>query len=154
LAEVVAEAALCRPVGHPYNRPVFRPVFLGDKYPTADFLVDVLDAHADPVGFFFAQVKGTANAPPTAPRLTIDVTLDRFNRLASLTAPSYLIAVDVRAELVSLAAACRTRRTPVSSVTKAFSLADDAVRIGLYREVCSFWAAHRALRRTSRFRDV
>lgn len=36
--------------------PYFRPRFLGDKYPTFDFIVEVVD---NPAYFFFAQVKAT-----------------------------------------------------------------------------------------------
>jgi hypothetical protein len=127
---------------------------LGDTYPTADLLVDALAADGTATGHCFVQVKGTAHASPTAPRITVDVTLEDFNRLVRLAIPSYLLAVDVRSEQVYLAAACRKRKTAVSSVAKTFPLFDDAVKIEFYREVCAFWTAHKASRRTSRFHDV
>jgi hypothetical protein len=36
--------------------PFFRPRFLGDKYPTFDYIIEVVDR---PWYFFFVQVKGT-----------------------------------------------------------------------------------------------
>jgi hypothetical protein len=153
LAEAISVAHFERAVGPPFGRPLFRAVRLGDKYPTADLLVDVLDPEDRPTGFFFVQVKGTTTASRTAPRITIDVPVEQFNRLVRLPAPAYLLAVDVAAELVYLRAVCRPRKTAVASVTKAFPLADDAVRMRLYREVCSFWAARRRPRHTSEFDD-
>jgi hypothetical protein len=154
LAERLADIALFLPVGKPFNRPLFRLVALGKKYPTADFLVDALDSNDTVLGYFFIQVKGTAQASPTAPRITIDVERDQFNRLVRLPIPAYVIAVDIQTEQSYLIAACRTRRTAVSSVTKAFPLSDDAVKIALYREVTAFWSQHLSTRRTSNFHDA
>ncbi len=154
LAERIAEIALLYSVGKPFNRPLFRTVLLGDKYPTADLLVDTLGSDGTLMGHFFVQVKGTTHASSTAQRLTVDVELTRFNRLVRLPVPAYLLAVDVQMEQTYLIATCQTRRTAVSSVTRAFPLADDAVKIALYKEVSAFWAPHRCTRRTSKFTDV
>lgn len=40
------------------NGYLFEPVFLGDKYPTVDFYVDLLN-YTDKKGFFFVSVKTT-----------------------------------------------------------------------------------------------
>ena len=127
MAERATEFTLLRGVGIPFRRPLFRVVLLGDKYPTADFLVDALAADGTVCGPFFIQVKGTAGASRTAPRITVDVELEDFNRLVRLAIPAYLVAVDVRTAGVYLAAACRQRAKAVASVTKAFPLTDDAV---------------------------
>ena len=39
------------------NEPYFRPRFLGDKYPTFDYLVELVASEAY---FFFVQVKSTS----------------------------------------------------------------------------------------------
>jgi len=153
-AEVVANLHLTRLVGPPFNRVLFRVVHLGAKYPTADYLVDALATGGTPLGHFFVQVKGTMTASTTAPRLTIDVERDQFNRLVRFPVPAYLLGVDIRAEQSYLVAACRRRRQAVSSVTKAFPLYGDAGKIALYREVAAFWATYRPTRRASRFHDV
>lgn len=153
LAEVISDLHFSRAVGSPFARVLFRTAHLGDKYPTVDYLVDVLDAGSSSTGFFFLQVKGTASASRTAPRLAIDVTLERFNQLVRLPAPAYFVAVDITSEEAYLVAAYRTRKAAVASVTKAFPLSDAAVKIALYREVAEFWTSHRPLRRQSRFQD-
>ena len=98
LAEALAIAQFAKFVGAPYNRPLFRAIALGDKYPAADMLVDVIDPRDETTGFFFLQIKGTGTASPTAPRIAIDVSLERFNRLVRLPAPSYLLVVDTVSE--------------------------------------------------------
>lgn len=40
------------------NGYLFDPIFLGDKYPTVDFYVDLLN-YTDKKGFFFVSVKTT-----------------------------------------------------------------------------------------------
>lgn len=152
-AELIAAEVLSRPLGHPFRRPLLRVVFLGDKYPTADFLVDILDPSDQSCGFCFVQVKGTGGAS-TSRRVKVDVPADKFNRLARLPAPSYLLAVDVLSRACYLSPACRTRTTAVSSVTRKYPLSQDSVRIALYREVLAFWSVRKAVRRTSGFKDV
>lgn len=154
LAEGIAGVAFMRILGEPYHRPLFRVVALGDKYPVADFLVDALDANGSAIGHCFVQVKGTLNSSPTAARLTVDVPSVLFNRLVGLPVMSYLLAVDVPAEEAYLVAAWRERKKPVSSVTRAFPLSDEAVKIGLHQEVAAYWAGHLSAPRTSRFTDV
>ena len=154
MAERMAEWTLLRSVRAPFDRALFRTAPLGDTYPTADILVDALAADGTVLGHCFIQVKGTAHASPTAPRIAVDVGLEDFNRLVRLPVPSYILAVDVREQQVYVVAACRKRKTAVASVTKAFPLTDDAIKMELYREVCAFWKAHGVPRRTSRFHDV
>lgn len=154
MAERMAEFTLLQSVRGPFGRPLFRTAPLGDKYPTADLLVDALAADGTVTGHCFVQVKGTAHASLSASRITVDVELEDFNRLVRLVIPAYLTAVDVRTNGVYLAAACRRRTKAVASVTKAFPLTDDAVKIELYRELCAFWEAHGVTRRESRFHDV
>ena len=154
IAERIADIAIVRTVRRPFDRPLFRTSLLGDTYPTADLLVDALAADGTVAGHCFVQVKGTAHASPTAPRITVDIKLEDFNRLVRLAIPAYVLAVDIRTEQVFLAAACQRRKTAVASVTKAFPLTDDVVKIELYREVCAFWMVHGVAQRTSRFHDA
>jgi len=97
-------------------------------------------------------VKGTATAAGS--RLPVDIPLDRFNRLVRLTAPTFVIGVDVIAEVSYLIAAHKLRKAQVSSITKAFCLRDEVVRIRLYREVLAFWKAKAPLLQRTQFKDV
>ena len=135
-AELIAAELLSRPVGPPFRRPLLRVVFLGDKYPTADLLVDVLDPSDNSCGFCFVQVKGTTGGSATAARMKVDVPVDRFNRLCRLPAPAYLLAVDLFARDAYLTAAYRARATAVSSVTKKFPVGQGSVNAGTRLTVC------------------
>ena len=154
LAERIAAVDLTRPVSGIYRRPLFRVAPLGGKYPTVDFLVDVVDDRDASIGFFFAQVKGTVSIGPPASRLPIEVRRDRYNALVRLSAPSFIIGVDVTAELSYIIAAHRVRTARVSSIAKTYCLRDDAVKIGLYEEVLSYWDANRPALQRTQFKDV
>jgi hypothetical protein len=154
LAESLAEVHLSRPVMGRFRRPLFRPTSLGEKYPTVDFLVDVLGRMDDALGFFFIQVKGTAPRSAGTVRLPVKVSADGFNLLAGIPAPTYLVGVDVIAEASYLIAAHKKRKGRLSSITKAYDLRSDAVRIELYREVLAYWRANKPLLWRTRFKDV
>lgn len=154
LAERIAAVDLTRPVRGLHERPLFRVAPLGGKYPTVDFLVDIVDDRDASIGFFFAQVKGTASADPLAVRLRVEVYRDRYNALVRLPAPTFLIGVDVAAELSYLVAAHRPRTAKVSTIAKDYCLRDDAVKIRLYEEVLSYWEANRPALQRTQFKDV
>src|SRR5213080_161927 len=61
--------------------PFFRPRFLGDKYPTFDYIVEVVD---QPSYFFFVQVKGTTLGYTLEEhRLRVQVTQDDIERMVA-----------------------------------------------------------------------
>ncbi len=154
LAELIAETDLSRPVRGRYKRPLFRAAFLGGKYPTVDFIVDVLDGRDESQAFFFVQVKGTVVAGANARRLPIKVPVEKFNRLVRLPAPTFVIGVDVLAERSYVIAARSPRKSGVSSLTKTYCLRDDGVKIKLYAEVLAFWKHNRPFLRRTEFKDV
>ena len=154
LAELIAAKDLSRAVRRSYRRPLFRATFLGEKYPTVDFIVDVLDHRDRSLAFFFVQVKGTAGANASSGRIPVDVAAERFNLLVRIPAPTFVIGVDVVAETSFLVAAHRSRKSNVSSITKAYCLSDDEVKIKLYEEVLAFWRLNRPILQQSQFKDV
>jgi hypothetical protein len=154
LAEYIVSTDLSRPVKSGYDRALFKMTHLGDAYPTIDFLVDILGPGAEPRGFFFVQVKGTAQQASPPGRLPVAIRPDRFNRMVAIPAPTYLIGVDVRSEISYIVAAHHRRSSRVSSITREYPLRNDAVRTGLYQEVESFWTASRHALRHTRFQDV
>jgi hypothetical protein len=154
LGELLAAAALSRPVGGRFNRPLFRATALGGKYPTADFLVDLLAPNGSASGFFLAQIKATAAETDSRKRLPITIPIRKFNALVRLPVPTFLIGVDLRSERSYLVAAARKRQRPVSGAAKVYCLSDDSVRIDLYKEVQSFWNAAKRIPRQTRFGHV
>ena len=89
-----------------------------------------------------------------SPPAPVDIPADRFNQMVRLPVPAYVIGVDLVTEESFLVVATKTRRARVSGLSRAYPLADDRVKIGLYREVSAYWAAHKSLRTRTGFRDV
>lgn len=152
--ELLAAVDLSRPVKGRYKRPLFQPTHLGGKYPTVDFIVDILAPDDISLGFFFVQVKSTSQGVNKTGRLPIAVEQVRFNRLAEIPAPTYLVGVDVAAEMSFIVAAYRPRAASVASILTDFSLRDDEIKIDLYKEVIQFWKANKPILHNTRFKDV
>src|SRR5436305_1733247 len=74
--------------------PFFLPHYLGEKCPTFDFLVELVDAGTQ-TPFFFVQVKATRKAfTKKAPlRLPVGVSTADVRRMAAYLAPTYVVAV-------------------------------------------------------------
>lgn len=125
--------------------PLFRPAQLGEKWPVADFAVELLN---QPGHFFLVQVKATQKAvTPRGHRLPLDVKADRIRLLLGSPIPAYLVAVHEPSERAFLAAPRLVRR--IRDVTTAFPLNDLKVRLDLHEEVGNFWSNV-----TSRFSSV
>jgi uncharacterized protein DUF4365 len=119
------------------RQPLFRPATLGEKWPIADFAIELVN---QPGRFFLVQVKATQESiRPRAQRLPIDVKADRVGLLLSSPMPAYLVAVHEPSEQAFLAAPRSARR--IRDVTTAFSLNDGKVRLDLRQEVEKFWSS-------------
>ncbi len=153
MGELLAALALSRPVLGRYRRSLFKPTYLGEKYPAADFLVDALSPQGEHVGFFFVQVKSTSR-PSGRRRLRLTADTDKLRRLARLPAPTYVVGVDTVSEAAYIAAAFGPHPLRSHSLTKQFPLSSDAVRIELYREVLGHWATRGRRPTETRFTDV
>ena len=73
---------------------LFDTVFLGDKYPTVDFYIDLLNYHTKK-GFFFASVKTTTQGYTTEKNhLKIFVSKEELQELVKYPVPTYLFGID------------------------------------------------------------
>ena len=153
LGEWIVATALAHPVDGKYRRPLFRPVFLGEKYPTADLLVDIVDDYGLAMGFFFVQVRARTESPNEFGRLPIKLQREEYERLRKLPVPAYLVGVDIANENAYVVAAFKRRATGISSITTAFSLRNEYVKIRLYEEVREFWRRSKKPRIRTEFND-
>ena len=153
LGALIVEIGFSRPVLGKYKRGLFRPTFLGDKYPSVDYVIDVITPTGETVGFFFVQVRATMQEQASETRLGIKVDADKYERLVALPIPTYLIGVDLTQEAGYIIAASRPRNGGVSSITTKFDLTDDGVRERLYEEVCGFWSQYKKSNFQSEFHD-
>lgn len=112
--------------------PYFRPRFLGDKYPTFDFIVEVVD---HPAYFFFAQVKATTQGHTKGGnRPLVQLNQADADRMVACPAPTYLIGIDVNRIGVGYLLSVNEPRTHVASLTTAFRI-DCSVLKGLRDEL-------------------
>jgi hypothetical protein len=124
-----------------FEQPLFRPGFLGDKWPAIDFYVE-LNSVRGSRPYFFAQVK-TTSSPLTgeSTHLSISSKKKDIERLLRIPGPTYIFGVHepssrvfVRSIHAGMAAQAMTR-IPVAYELTSTNLST------LHREVRDFWAA-------------
>jgi len=133
-------------------KPIFRPQFLGDKWPTVDFLVELVDAGAV-TPYFFAQVKTTRDSyAKRTNRLKVRVSREDMMKLASYPAPTYVIGIDEIKEEGYIISANGEWLSSMSSLSTMHPMNKTNQDL-LYDEVNRFWARAKMSRRPSRFLD-
>jgi hypothetical protein len=130
--------------------PFFRPRFLGDKFPTFDYIVEVVD---HPSLFFFVQVKGTTQGyTARGDRLKVQVIQDDVDRMVACPAPTYVVGIDVTAIGGGFLLSVNEPRDTVASLTTEFRI-DCGVLERLRDEVVGFWSSRDMTLTGSRFRE-
>ena len=130
--------------------PLFRPQFLGDKYPNFDYLVELTD---HPHLFFFAQVKGTTlGYAGSSMRLRIRVPQDAIDRMVARPAPTYLVGIDVTATRAGFLLSVNEPMGRITSLTTRHSIDCSTLR-RLHDEVEGYWSGRDMRLRGSSFRE-
>ena len=130
--------------------PYFRPRFLGDKYPTFDYIVELVD---HPAYYFFVQVKGTTQGYTKDPvRLKVQGSQEDIDRMVACPAPTYVVGMDVQTFGVGFLLSVNEPRGPVASLTTAFRINCDTLR-QLRDEVAAYWSSRDMVLVGSRFRE-
>jgi hypothetical protein len=139
--EAICFVLLTQFCGRP--RPYFRPHFLGEKFPTLDYMVELVDGDHQS-GFFFIQVRATREGYTGKGRLKVKVSKDDLNRMAEYPAPVYVIGIDEVGEAGFLLSAHESSRTTLSSMPTDYPLNCENLK-RLWEEVKSYWD-HRDMR--------
>lgn len=130
--------------------PYFRPRFLGDKYPTFDFIVEVVD---NPAYFFFVQVKATVKGYTNdEKRLIVQLGQADVDRMVACPAPAYLIGIDANQIGAGCLLSINEPRPHVASLTTKFKI-DCSVLKALRDEVTDYWKGRDTVLKGSRFRE-
>jgi hypothetical protein len=149
--EAIFFAAISR--FHPSRGIMFRPQFLGDKWPTADFIVELLGTrHVKP--FFFVQVRTTHFAVDATRRLPVQVNRSTIFNLAQYPAPTYIAGIDSQRKLSYLVSANGEVESGTASISRTFPLDDDGVLEALWAEVSAFWPTPAQPKLASAFVDA
>lgn len=125
------------------NNYIFRPAFLGDKWPAKDLYVELIsDEPIKP--YFFVQVKTTERDFLSGPkRLPIRLTRRDEERLLGVPAPTYLVAVKPGRRLLGHKAYIRAiyeRATHAISYVKASCELNERNLMRLRDEVVNYWS--------------
>lgn len=84
---------LCLTDYQAFRKPLFRPGFLGDKWPAIDFYVE-LTAVPGKRPYFFGQVKATTSKlTATSKNLSVSTKKEDIQRLLRIPGPTYILGV-------------------------------------------------------------
>lgn len=137
---------------HGRDIPIFRPYFLGDKWPLVDFVVELLNA-GDITPYFFAQVKTTRSGyTKKDKRLRVSIRQEDMRKLALYPAPTYIIGIDGAREEGYIVSANGEWLRGMSSFPTTFPV-DENNQDTLWKEVRRFWTAGKSRRWASNFVD-
>jgi hypothetical protein len=132
------------------NEPYFRPRFLGDKYPTFDYLVELVGCE---VYFFFVQVKSTTQGfrkGSGTRRLRVNVDREDVQRMVASPVPAYVVGIDEPEEVGFLLSMNEPRRAGLGGLP-AKHLLDCGNLERLWQEVQNFWASRNMVLAGSHF---
>ena len=122
-------------------RPLFRPYFLGEKFPTLDYLVELVDT-GPTTQSFFVQVKSTRQGYDRDKhgnlRLKVRVSANDMQRLALYPAPTYIVGIDEPQRRAYIVSAHQTNPTQLRGLPTTYSI-DCQNLISLWHEVKDFW---------------
>lgn len=131
------------------NEPFFRPRFLGDKFPTFDFLLELVD---HPAQYFFVQVKTTTQGFTQQPaKLKVQVSQADVNWMVACPAPSYVVGID-EPNKTGYLLSMNEPRDHVASLITDFKI-DCTVLEQLADEVRGYWSSHNTVLSDSRFKE-
>ena len=137
---------------HSEAGPIFRPQFLGDKWPSVDFIVELVGATLI-VPYCFVQVKTTREGyTKILNRLKVKVSQEKVCSLAAYPAPTYIVGIDERQEKGYLVSANGENQSSLSSLSTTFPINKHNREI-LWHEVNSFWNRYDRSQLASQFTD-
>jgi hypothetical protein len=146
--ESIMVARLMDSCGRP--EPYFDPHPLGEKCPTYDYLVELVNAGAR-VPYFLVQVKATRKALTRRQRrLSVRVSADDVRRMAQCPVPTYLIGVDELGENAYVVSIHGGLAGPITSMPSTYPLNRDNLKT-LWDEVKNYWQALYPVAKTSVF---
>jgi hypothetical protein len=120
------------------EEPYFRPRFLGDRYPTFDYLVELVGCEAY---FFFVQVKATTLGYRTANgrrRLRVNVPKADVERMVASPVPAYVVGIDEPRQTGYLLSVNEPRKG-IGGLSMKHRLNGESLR-RLWQEVHDYWS--------------
>jgi hypothetical protein len=116
---------------------LFKPMFLGEKWPIADFYVELID-DSDRVMFFIVQIKATNQGYLKNGNLRVQLPKKKLHELNGYNCPTYLAGIDNENERVFMKSINKNKRKSIPSLESSFELNQANLKI-LYEDVKLFW---------------
>jgi hypothetical protein len=136
--EAIFVALLTQPYGTNRDR-LFRAHFLGEKFATLDFLVELTGLRRR-MAHFFVQVKTTTRGytGTVPPKLKVNVSQKDIDRMINYPAPTYVIGIDEPDELGFIASVNGSRMKQLAGLSTIYPL--DQLNLKRLRdEVDRYW---------------
>lgn len=124
-----------------FRFPLFRPAFLGEKWPTIDYYVELLGVpNASP--FFFAQIK-TTREPLHLPSDTLEIKIEQKKcaRLFRVPGPTYLVGVHEPTQKAFILSIRTLSSQGIYRIPLTYELTPANLQL-LHQEVRDFWRSH------------
>jgi len=122
-----------------FSRALFRPAFLGDKWPSIDFYVELM-ALPRKTPYFFIQAKTTSSTlRPASRALRVSTRASDIEHLLRIPGPTYLFGVHELSHRVFVRSV--HSGVPLKAITRislSNELTSEKLRL-LYDEVKAFW---------------
>lgn len=150
--EAIAFTRLVRVCRTDTDLPYFWPHYLGEKFETFDFLVELVDA-GDTTPFFFVQVKTTRKEftrTQVPARLRVEISEKDVRRMIAYPAPTYVVGVQTDEERAFIISVHGSMNEGIPSITTGHELTCETLK-RLWEEVLAFWQTRDMTRPTSAF---
>jgi len=135
--EFVFQALISRRCGRKFY---FHPIFMGEKHPTTDMTVELLDPTRIR-SLFYVQVKSTTlgyNGLETGRKLRVDITADDIENLKCYPGPTDLVGIDADKDRGFLVGVTSTVYGPINGLSTRHPLNCRNIR-ALWAEVDAYW---------------
>jgi hypothetical protein len=130
---------LCLTNYESFPKPLFKPGFLGDKWPAIDFYVELSAVHGKRP-YFFVQAKSTVSAL-TAQSTHLNVTTKKADivRLLRIPGPTYILGVHEPSKRVFVRSVhTGTPKKAITRIPLSYELTSSKLQ-SLHDEVRAFW---------------
>jgi Domain of unknown function (DUF4365) len=149
--EAIFRVRVTDPYG-PGKTPLFRAYHLGEKFPTLDFLVELVGLPVEREAYFFVQVKATTRGLTRGhpARLRVGVVQRDIDRMLVYPGPTYIVGVDCRTERAYIASVNGRAMGRIMGLPVKYPLDATNMRL-LWREVDGYWKRRNMILKRSHF---
>lgn len=132
------------------ENPLFKPSFLGEKWPTTDFYIELLGVQGV-TPYFFVQVKSTANKISHSDKF-IKINVSKKNAIAlyKLPGPTYVVGISEPTSRCFIKSLHDQPATGITKISLENELTIETLET-LFNEVKSFWSPFHNKPTTSKF---